>query len=137
MTLGEGLAEYYAAYPLLKRGPTLSPPAEEFFRCHDVCHVVFGCDTSLANEAVVKLSSIFGTTGGLGVLRGYALYDSLDIYRKLPIGEVLLTIAAAVVIVPRTISRRMQQTRRWPWTDFTALLDTPLADLRRDFGIRV
>jgi hypothetical protein len=138
MTLNEGLAEYYASYPLLKRGPDLTAPAaRDFFHCHDVAHVVFGCDTSLSNEAVVKLSSIFGTTAGLSVLRGYALYDSLDIYRKLPVGEVLATILGAVVLVPRTISRRLRQRQRWPCSEFGAFLDTPLNEVRREFGIYV
>ena len=137
LTLAEALSEYYARHPLLKRGPTLSPAAQDFFRCHDAAHIVFGCDTSLANEAVVKLSSIFGTTAGLGVMRGYALYDSLDIYRKLPLGEVLAVIARAIVIVPQTISRRLRQKKRWPWSQFEEFLDTPLADIRREFGIYV
>lgn len=137
MTLAEGLAEYYDKHPLLKRGATLSAPAQDFFRCHDAAHIVFGCDTSLANEAVVKLSSIFGTTAGLGVLKGYALYDSLDIYRKLPPSEVMGVIARAVVIVPRTIARRLRQTKRWPWSRFEAFLDRPLVEIRREFGIYV
>ncbi len=137
MTLAEGLAEYYGEYPQLKRGAALSPAAQDFFRCHDVAHIIFGCDTSLPSEAVVKLSSLFGTTAGLSVLRGYALYDSLDIYRTLPPGEILRTIAGAVVIVPRTVLRRMRQTKPWPWSDFDAHQDRPLADIRRDYGIVV
>lgn len=135
LTLAEGLAEYYARNPDLKRGEGLAPPARAFFRCHDVCHVVFGCGTSLDHEAVVKLSSLFGTTGGLSVLRGYALYDSFDTYRRLDMGEILRTIAMAPVIVPRTIVRRLRQTRRWPWREFDSFLDMPLAEIRRHFGI--
>ena len=137
MTLAEGLADYYARNPGLKRGETLPPAAAAFFRRHDAVHVVFGCGTTLADEAVVKLSSIFGTTGGLAVLRGYALYDSFDIYRRLPLGEVLATIAAAPILVPRTLARRLRQTKPWPWSDFAPLLDRPLDDLRREYGIVV
>jgi ubiquinone biosynthesis protein Coq4 len=135
MTLSEGLVEYYAGNAGLKRGESLAAPAREFFRCHDACHVVFGCGTSLAQEAVVKLSSLFGTTAGVSVLRGYALFDSLDIYRQLNVGEMLATIAAAPLIMLRTIARRLRQARRWPWSEFEAFLDTPLAEIRRQFGI--
>lgn len=137
MTLSEGLAEYYARNPRLKRDASLSAPARDFFRCHDAAHIVFGCDTSLPHEAVVKLSSMFGTTAGLSVLRGYALYDSLDIYRTLSLGEILRTAAAALVIVPRTAWRCLRQNKRWPWTGFDPFLHTPLRDIRREFGIRV
>lgn len=137
MSLADGLAEYYREHPFLKRGDRLRPEAQEFFRCHDVVHVLYGCDTSLAQEAVVKLSSIFGTTAGFAVLKGYSLYESIDIYTKLKIGEVLVTIVAAFVIVPRTLWRCSRQQERWPWSEFGGHLNTPLRELRQHFGIRV
>lgn len=137
MTLAEGLAEYYAAHPELKRGEALPPAAREFFRRHDAVHVMFGCGTALSDEAVVKLASIFGTTGGLSVLRGYALYDSLDIYRRLPAREILAVMAAAPILLPRTLARCVAQRKPWPWGDFAPLLDRPLDELRREFRITV
>ena len=137
LTLAEGLAEYYARTHGLKRGEALPAKARDFFRSHDVVHVVFGCDTSLAQEAVVKLSSLFGSTDAVSVMKGYLLYDSLDIYRRLPMGEVLETIVRAIVIVPRTLARCLRQTRRWPWAGFEPYLDQPLSQIRSDFGIRV
>jgi len=47
------------------------------------------------------------------------------------------SIAAAPVIVPRTIWRCARQTRRWPWAAFDRFLAVPLRDVRADFGIRV
>lgn len=137
LTLREGLAAYYRAYPALKRGETLLPAAQRFFARHDVIHVLWGCDTSLAHEAVVKIASVYGTTGGLSVLGGYLLHDSRDIYRDLNVIEILRTFMRAVVIVPVTLWRCTRQTRRWPWADHDALLDTPLRDLRATFGIRI
>jgi hypothetical protein len=136
-TLAEGLAEYHHAHPGLTRGDALSPDAREFFRCHDVVHVVFGCDTSLPREAVVKLSSLFGTTGGFSVLRGYRLHESIDIYRRLDPVEALTTILRSVVIVPRTLIRCLRQRKRWPWAEFARHLDSPLHALRAEYGIRV
>jgi len=63
MTLAEGLAEYYATNPDLKRGEALPPATRDFFRCHDAVHVVFGCGTAFADEAVVKLSSFLWNNG--------------------------------------------------------------------------
>jgi hypothetical protein len=137
MSFGDGIAEYYRLHPLLKRGDSLAQEAQAFFRCHDAVHVVYGCDTSLTHEAVVKLSSIFGTTAGFGVMAGYRLYESLDIYRQLRIGDILATIAASPVVVPRTIWRCRAQTKKWPWDAFEPFLGLPLADVRRAFGIRV
>lgn len=136
-TLTQGLAEYFAANPGLAQGRGMSPDASEFFRCHDIAHVVFGCDVALDDELVVKIASIAGTTAGLGVLRGYRLHESLRIYRKLRVRDVLATALRALVIVPRTIRRCRAQSARWPWSDHRQYLDTPLAALRREFGIRI
>ncbi len=136
-TLSEGLAEYFAVHPGLARGPALSAEAGEFFRCHDVAHVVFGCDTALDDEAVVKLASIFGTTAGLSVLKGYRLHESIDIYRQLRLPEILRSIAHSVVLVPRTAWRCLRQRARWPWDTHQHYLATPLVELRWQFGITV
>ncbi len=120
---------------LTSRG--MSPEAASFFRCHDVVHVVFGCDVSLEDEAVVKISSFFGTDGGAEVMRGYRLPESNEIYGGLNWSEIIVTTAKAFVLVPRTIWRCTHMTRRWPWTDFDGYLDTSLAEIRQQFGITV
>jgi hypothetical protein len=137
MTLAEGLAEYHASLPTFNRSAAMPREAREFFHCHDVAHVVFGCDTSLRQEAVVKLASILGTTAGLSVLRGYALDDSFAIYSKLSIGDVLTTIAASLIAVPRTVFRCLRQRKRWPWSRPNDYLNVSLRDIRAEFGIRV
>jgi hypothetical protein len=136
-TLAEGIAEYHAANPGLADVRSLSAEAMAFFRCHDVAHVVFGCSTDLDDEAVVKLSSIFGTSAGIGVLRGYRLHESVEIYKRLPPGAVLKSIGHSIVVVPRTIFRCLRQRSRWPWADFECFLGVTLGEIREQFGIRV
>jgi len=136
MTLAEGLAEYYSQNPFLKRGSELGDEAAAFFRCHDAVHVVYGCGTSLRDELKVKLSSILGTTGGLSVLRGYALHDSMEIYKKIPLAAILATLFAAIWIVPITVTRCLRQRKRWSWSGFDGMMKVPLHDIREDFCIR-
>ena len=136
-TLSDGLAEYYLAHPDLKRGDVLSPAAREFFGAHDVVHVLYGCGTTMSDEAVVKLASLFGTTGGLSVLRGYRLHESLDIYRKLPLGGILVALLAAPYLIVRTVWRCRRQRCRWPWCHYQPYLGVSLAVLRAEFGITV
>lgn len=136
-TLAEGIAEYYSANPGLAKGRGLSPEAQAFFRCHDAAHVVFGCSTALDDEAAVKIASLFGTTAGLRVLKGYRLHESLEIYRQLPPAAVLGAIARSVLIVPRALLRCLRQRERWPWADFDRYLAVPLREVRRKFGIVV
>jgi hypothetical protein len=136
-TLAEALAEYYAANPALKRGSSLSPQAKEFFRCHDTVHVLYGCGTSMPEEAIVKLASLFGTTAGFSVLRGYRLHESLDIYRKLPLAGTLLALLVAPYLIARTIWRCGRQRSEWPWSQHEQYLNTPLSELRARFAIKV
>lgn len=136
-TLAEALEEYYGSHPELLRGLPMSAPAQEFFGRHDAVHVVFGCDTSLDEEAAVKIASIFGTTAGFGVLGGYGLAESRAIYRELSPAQVLRSVANSFFVVPRTIALCLQQRRRWPWAGYRDYLAVPLRDLRREFGIRV
>jgi hypothetical protein len=136
-TLAEALAEYYAANPALKRGDELSAEARSFFRSHDVVQVLYGCGISMPDELVVKLASIRGTTGGLSILCGYRLHDSLNIYRHLPLGSTLLTILASPYMIVRTLWRCAHQRSRWPWADHEKYLQTPLHELRARFGIEV
>jgi hypothetical protein len=136
-TLAEGLAEYYRENPGLRRGDRLSPEACEFFHAHDVVHVVYGCDTSMPDEAVVKLSSLFGSSAGLAVLRGYRLHESIDIYRHLPLASTLAALVAAPFLILRTIWRCARQPAKWPWTDHQQHMHTSLRDLRERFGVKV
>ena len=137
-TLAQGLAEYFKVNPTLKRdGDLLPPEAKQFFRSHDTVHVVYGCGTTMLDEAVVKLSSLLGTTGGLAVLRGYANYETLDIYTKLPVGGTVLAVLTSPYLIVRTLWRCARQTQRWPWVEHQEYLDVPLNELRSKFGIKV
>ncbi len=136
-TLAEGIAEYYAANPGLARGRGMSPEAQRFFRCHDAAHVVFGCGMALDDEAAVKIASIFGTTEGLQVLKGYRLHESLQIYRRIPLRAALASVARSVLVVPRALLRCLRQRSRWPWAEFEPYLGVTLREIRQKFGIRV
>ena len=137
-TLAEGLAEYFSANPHLKRDQDLlTPQARQFFSSHDVVHVVYGCGTSMPDEAIVKLVSLLGTSGGLQVLRGYTHHETLDIYRKLPLGHTALALLLAPYLIVRTLWRCMRQSQRWPWVDYQQYLHLPLRDIRARFGIKV
>ncbi len=137
-TLEEGLAEYRTAHPDLKRDETLvSAEARQFFRSHDVVHVLYGCGTSMPDEAVVKIASLFGTTGGFSVLRGYTHHETLSIYRKLPPGDTVLALLMAPILVARTLWRCHRQPMRWPWTGHDALMNVSLRELRSRYGVRV
>ena len=137
LTLAEGLREYYSSCEELVGGRGISATAREFFRCHDVAHVVFGCSTSLENEAIVKMWSFFGTTAGLRLLRAYRLPESQDIYERLEWREVASTTVRSVAAVPLALWRCFRMQKRWPWSEFDIYLDVRLVEIRREYGIKL
>ena len=136
-TLSQGIAEYFAENKqhLITRVPT--PEADEFFRCHDASHVVFGCDISLNDEIVVKISSFFGTTEGWNVMEGYRLPESKEVYQKIQLVDIFHTAMSSLYLVPITIWRCKRMHERWHWDDFDQFLDVPLGQVREKFGIQV
>jgi hypothetical protein len=137
MTLEEGLCEYYGSRGDLVTGRGVSDSARKFFCCHDVAHVVFGCSTSLTNEAMVKIWSFFGTTAGLSLLRDYRSPESKEIYEQIRWSDVPGTALRSMVNVPLILFRCLRMHKRWPWSDFDPYRNVRLAEIRREFGIRV
>lgn len=136
-TLVAALRKYHAVHPGLSPVRLMSTEGESFFRCHDTVHVVFGCSIDLDDEGVVKIASMLGTTAGISVLKGNVLHETLNIYKRLKVVDVLFAIARAVFIVPRTILRCFAQHRRWPWSEHQQYHDVSLQNIRQAFGITV
>jgi hypothetical protein len=137
LTLQQGLSEYYGARDDLVTGRGASQQAREFFQCHDAAHVVFGCGTTLSQEAIVKIWSLFGTTAGLRLLRDYRLPESQEIYRTLNWYEIVGTTGFSLVYAPIVLGRCLRMDKRWPWSAFHSYLSVPLREIRQEFGIRV
>jgi hypothetical protein len=136
-TLGEGLAEYYASCTGLVRERGVSGRAREFFACHDAAHVVFGCSTELLDEARVKLWSVFGTTGGLALLREYRLPEAKELYQELDWGPIAKTALRGLVAVPVVLVRCARMKKRWPWAAHERYRRASLREIRQEYGIRV
>jgi hypothetical protein len=136
-TLREGIAEFRAGSALFGGETAQSAESEAFFSRHDVVHVLYGCDQSLAGEAFVKIASIFGTTAGLSVLSAYRLHEVKGIYKQLSPKDILTATLGSLPILPRAILSCWRQLERWPWEKFDDRLDDPLNQLRSEFGIIV
>ena len=137
MTLREGLGEYYASRNDLVTGRGASDSARRFFQCHDAAHVVFGCSTSLTNEAMVKIWSFFGTTTGLSLIRDYRSPESKEIYEQIKWSDIPGTALRSMVNVPLVTFRCLRMRKRWPWTEFERYENVRLDEIRREFRIRV
>lgn len=135
-TLAEAMAEFAATQP-----GVLAPDEPElarFFHAHDACHALFGLTTAIDDEALADTWTLAGTDM---TARRYFAYLKHPELRQLVAEPGLVRVALATLrAVPRLLrvllrSRRM--TAPWPFLGYAQHLETPLAELRARFGIRV
>ena len=138
MTLGEGLEEYYAVHPEVVRPDDLPPESADLFRHHDLCHVIFGLDTTLPDEGMADLRTMLGSDVGV---RRYMRYLRTNAQAQAIFAEIGWTKAllGLVPIVPRMLKALVLAPRqkRWPWTVPPGYLQLPLKELRARHRIRV
>jgi hypothetical protein len=140
LTLREGLDEYYGAnVGVVTRPDDLPPESKALFRSHDMCHVIFGLGTSLSDEALADTRTLLSCDVGM---RRYAVYLATDtqakeLFRALGYGKALWITLVSVPRVLRAAREALRMPKRWPWQPPDAYQERTLADLRREYGIRV
>ena len=138
MTLREGLEEYYATITGLITEKNAAKEVADLFHFHDVCHVVFGCDTSPHGEAIVDTWSIFGTTVTLRTYQKYLSFqETQSIFASMTLADMVRMLGESATAMPQAFWRAQHMTHKWPFRDHERYLDVPLAEIRREFGIEV
>lgn len=135
LTLAQGLREYRQANPELIESS--DPPSAEMLRRHDAAHVVFGCSTDLRGEVLIHAWTVFATTQSIREAHDASrVMEHRQLFAELG-WEVARTAATTIPGIARAVLQGLRMTRKWPYHDFEAHLDRPLAEIRREFGIRV
>lgn len=137
ITLREAIEEFNSRNSQYFSDREVSPEAQDFFRRHDVAHVVFDCNTSILGEGKVKVWTIFGTTLGFWKhLKGYSEASAFSLFKQYSWGHLFNNVFKLIVAAPRTISRARRMKKPWPWSSYESYLDVPLAEIREEFKIR-
>lgn len=138
LTLAQGLDEYYRGHPgLIRLEATLESAA--LFRHHDICHVIFGLDTTMVDEAMADLRTVLSTDVGL---RRYLRYlrtnqEAQQIFKEIGYLRALGATVRAIPRFSRALAEALRARRRWPWEPPEQYLGKPLGSLRATYGIRV
>lgn len=138
VTLQEGLeifqeknAQYFTQRPMSEQGSA-------FMRSHDIAHVVFGCDTSVYGEGVVKLWSSFGTTAGFWkVVTGYNEVNAFALFKQYSVKHVFKNIVRLLLVIPKALFRVRRMKKPWPFSDYKCYLNMPISEIRKEFNIHV
>lgn len=139
LSLREALAEYYAAHPGLLKDDEWKCQSAEFFRSHDICHVVFGLDTNLEDEALADFWTIMGTDVGPRRYVGYLSKskEARQIFKRIGCRQTLLT---TVRVIPKALlvfKRTRKMKKKWPWINYDSYMGIALNKIRCEFGIVV
>lgn len=117
---------------------TVAPEVERSMTAHDAVHVIFACDTSDKGEAVAHAWMLLGTTVTHRQLRDVmGTQDHRAFARELGRGRRLLALLSAIPAIMAAALRARQMHRRWSWFDYDRYLDTPIVDIRSEYGVRV
>lgn len=139
-TLAQGLEEYYAANAgKIIRPRDLPPAGGELFRSHDICHVIFGLGTNLDDEVLADTRTFLSCDVGI---RRYAAYlmrneEVKALFKKMGYPRGAWATLLATPRICRAIVEAFRMKNRWPWEPPDSFRNRTLADLRREFGIRV
>lgn len=140
LTLKQGLEEYFAANPTLVDSTTTSSKAIGLYlNNHDVSHVVFGTATNLSGEMLQDTWTFLAIDVSV---RQY-VHDFVkeeegqEIMKSALKWELIPVFFAFVFTLPRLAWRSWKMSKKWPWKEWEGYLDVSLAEIRREFGIRV
>ena len=143
LTLREGLEELYRNNP---RVGAMSATKGKIFTDHDLTHVIFGCDTSIAGELLLKPWIFLGCNIKMAEVRQYAADPEVQELNKegmaLLGGEFLGTLKVLFYYMPLWfwiwVTRVRRMSRKWPHATLTPeMMDSRICELRADYRIVV
>jgi ubiquinone biosynthesis protein Coq4 len=106
VTLRESFDEYHRKNSRIVSDTEISNNSQIFFKCHDIAHVIFECDTSLRGEGIVKLWTIFGTTlGFVNHVKEYAEENVFELFREYSLKHILANVPKVIVVALVVITR--------------------------------
>ncbi len=133
-TLQEGLKEFQKRNGQYFSDTVYSDAGNEFLKCHDIAHVVFGCDTTLYGEGLVKIWTSFGTTSSfMEITKGYREVQAYHLFSEYSVGHFRKHLLKLLGVIPKALIRTRKMSKPWPFKDYAQYLDQPIEEIRRIF----
>ncbi|HTJ80813.1 MAG TPA: hypothetical protein VL400_03795 [Polyangiaceae bacterium] len=138
VTVAEALEQYFRSIPNLLDVDELGDGARDLFTKHDIAHVVFGCDTSLRQEIMMDVWTVFGTDVGL---LAYARYlktpEAQNLLAEIGYVRAIGAFVRTLPDIARVIVHARRMKKKWPWASHAAYMGRPLRDVRRELGLEI
>lgn len=136
-TLAEGLAEYYAANPTFAGEADFLGQPRATVMAHDACHVLLGLGPSSEEELVVETFTALGCSFPFRELVAFRKKAfATELLRIFGVRRLLRRLVLSSPRVLRAAWVCLRMPKRWPHQEWQPYQDVPLAQLRRQFGLR-
>ena len=137
-TLQQGIAEFHKKNQKYFSEKSQTKEGDDFLKCHDAAHVVFGCGTTLYGEGLVKIWTTFGTDLNFWeVIKGYRSVNAYHLAREFSFSHVAKNIFILLLVIPKVIYRTKRMKKPWPFKDYAVYLNTPIHEIREAYNIQV
>ncbi len=138
ITLQQGLDKFHEKNVKYFSDRPMSKEGKRFLLSHDIAHVVFGCNTSIYGEGIVKIWTTFGTNLGFWkVINGYNEVNAFNLFKMYSLQHIARNIIRFFLIIPKTIIRARQMSKPWTWSNYQPYLNKPISEIRKEFNIKV
>jgi hypothetical protein len=101
--------------------------------------VIFGLDTTLEDEAMADTRTLLSCDVGFKRYTGYLATnkETQAIFKEIGYGTVLWGTLKSLPRIARALRENFRMTKKWPWMPPENFMERRLADIRREYGIRV
>jgi ubiquinone biosynthesis protein Coq4 len=143
ISLKQALDRYYAENPDFYQPSQLDDDSRKVFFAHDVCHIIFGCDTSLVGEAKIEQWTIHSTNFNLkeyfdSMIGTKAILQAAsDIYIVQLTVKLLLNTILNITTLAKIYLRAKKVKPKWDYYNYKNHLDRRIIDIRREFNIQI
>ena len=138
ITLQQGIEQFHQKNQKYFAERLHSAKGEEFLKCHDVAHIVFGCDTTIYGEGVVKIWTTFGTTLSFWkVISGYKEANAFELFKMYSLRHIMKNIGQYLWVIPKAIIRTKRMSKPWPFSAYKPYLNVSITEIRKEFNIQV
>lgn len=136
LTLAEGVDEYRRAFPDLIDPGQVDEGLGCFLRAHDRCHVLFGLDTSIRDEAMADTWTLFASDVSWKEYASYLRHPEVNNILA-EAGYWTITVESVKhigdMVAAWRHARRMKA--KWPFWHNDDYLGLPVCEIRLEFGI--
>ena len=136
LTLAEGVAEYRRAFPDLIDTGQVDEELGRFLRAHDRCHVLFGLDTSIRDEAMADTWTLFATDVSWKEYGSYLRRPEVNnLFAEA--GYWAITVESLKHIPDMVAAWRhaRRMSAKWPFWHNEGYLERSVCEVRLEFGI--